>query len=83
VIAAPRLRSTNLALSIFHLLALLLHHDCSFNQLLKGGEGMIHQLIVQGINQASQEMILPLGICGDIFMSIARQLHKPISVFTD
>ncbi len=28
------------------LLVLLLCHDCSINQVLKGGEGMIHQLIV-------------------------------------
>jgi hypothetical protein len=31
---------------------------------------MIHQLIVQGINQASQETVLPLGICVDIFRII-------------
>jgi hypothetical protein len=42
-IAAPGLRSTNLALSIFHLFALLLCHDCSIDQALKGGEGMIHR----------------------------------------
>ena len=30
-IVAPRLRSTNLVLAILHLLALLLHHDCSIN----------------------------------------------------
>jgi hypothetical protein len=49
-IAASRLRSTNLSLAILHLLALLLCHDCSVNQVLKGAEGMIHQLIVQGID---------------------------------
>jgi hypothetical protein len=50
---APRLRSTNLVLLVFHLLALLLSHDCSVDKVLKGGEGMIHQLVVQGMNQAS------------------------------
>jgi hypothetical protein len=46
MIVAPGLRSTNLALLIFHLLALLLSHDGPIDQVLKGGEGMIHQLIV-------------------------------------
>jgi hypothetical protein len=41
-IAASRLRSTNLALAILHLLALRLCHDCSVNQVLKGGKDMIH-----------------------------------------
>ena len=49
MIAASRVRSTDLALVILHLLALLLYHDRSIDQVLKGGEGMIHQLIVQGI----------------------------------
>jgi hypothetical protein len=49
-IAASRLRSTNLALAILLLLALLLYLDCSVDQVLKCGEGMIHQLIVQGID---------------------------------
>jgi hypothetical protein len=83
VIAASRLRPTDLALAILHLLALLLCHDCSVNQVLKCGEGMIHQLIMQEINQASQETILPLGIYVDIFKSIVRQLQKPISVLTN
>jgi hypothetical protein len=69
-IAASRLRSTNLALVILHLV-LLLYHDCSIDQMLECGEGMIHQLIMQGINQASQETILPLGVYADIFRSIA------------
>jgi hypothetical protein len=44
---------------------------------------MIHQMILQRINQASQEMILPLGIGVDIFRSIAGQLQKHVSVLTD
>jgi hypothetical protein len=44
---------------------------------------MIHQLILQRVDQASQEMILPLGVGVDIFRSIARQLQKPVSVLTD
>jgi hypothetical protein len=50
VIAASRLRSTDLALAILHLFVLLLCHDGSVDQVLKDGEGMIHQLIVQGID---------------------------------
>jgi hypothetical protein len=82
-IVAPRLRSTNLALSIFHLFVLFLSHDGSVDQVLKGGEGMIHQLVVQGINQASQETVLSLGISVDIFRSIAGQLQKSVSVLTN
>jgi hypothetical protein len=48
-IAASRLRSTNLALAILHLLTLLLGHGRSVNQVPKCGEGMIHQLILQRI----------------------------------
>jgi hypothetical protein len=40
-------------------------------------------MILQRINQASQEMILPLGICVDILRSIAGQLQKLVSVLTD
>jgi hypothetical protein len=72
MIAASRLRSTNLALAILHLFTLPLRHDCSVNQVLKSGEGMIHQLILQRDDQASQETILPLGVGVDIFRSIAR-----------
>jgi hypothetical protein len=49
-ITASRLRPTDLALAILHLLALLLCHDCSVDQVLKCGEGMVYQLIVQGID---------------------------------
>jgi hypothetical protein len=71
-IAASRLRSTDLTLVILHLFTLLLCHDCSVNQVLECREGMIHQLILQRIDQASQETILPLGVGVDIFRSIAR-----------
>jgi hypothetical protein len=37
-------------LVILHLLALLLSHDCSVDQVLKYGECMVHQLIVQGVD---------------------------------
>jgi hypothetical protein len=82
-ITASRLTSTNLALAILHLLALLLYHDRSVNQVLKCGEGMIHHMILQRVDQASQEVILPLGICVDILRSIAGQLQKLVSVLTD
>jgi hypothetical protein len=81
-ISASRLRSTNLTLAILHLFALPLCHDCSINQVLKSGEGMIHQLILQRVDQASQETILSLGVGVDIFRSVVRQLQKPVSVLT-
>jgi hypothetical protein len=51
--------------------------------MLEGGEGVVHQLIVEGINQSSQEAVLPLGICVDILGGITRQLHKLVPVLTD
>ena len=83
MVAASRLGSTDLALTIFHLLALSLCHDCSVNQVLECREGVIHQLVLQRVNQASQETVLSLGVGVDIFRSIARQLQKPVSVLTD
>jgi hypothetical protein len=80
VMAAPRLRPTDLALAILHLLALPLCHDRSVDQVLECGEGVVHQLILQRVDQASQETILPLGVCVDIFRCIAGQLQKPVSV---
>jgi hypothetical protein len=44
---------------------------------------MIHQLILQRVDQASQEAILPLGVGVDIFRSIAGQLQKLVSLLTD
>jgi hypothetical protein len=70
--AASGLRSPNLALLVFHLLTLPLSNYSSINQVLKGREGMVHQLVVQGVNQTSQEHILPLGITVDILGCIAR-----------
>jgi hypothetical protein len=70
--AAPGLRSTNLALSVFHLPSLPVSHYGSVDQMLKGREGMVHQLVVKGVNQTSQEPILSLGISIDIFKCIAR-----------
>jgi hypothetical protein len=70
--AATSLRSSDLALLVFHLLALPLSHYGSINQVLKGREGMIHQLIVKGVNQTSQKHVLPLGINVDILGCVAR-----------
>jgi hypothetical protein len=44
---------------------------------------VVHQLIVEGINQSSQEAVLPLGIHVDIFWGIMRQLQKLIPVLAD
>jgi hypothetical protein len=49
----PGLRSTNLVFPILHFPALPFSHDCSANQVLEGGESVVHQLEVEGINQSS------------------------------
>jgi hypothetical protein len=46
------------------------NHNGSIDQMLKGRESVVHQLVVEGINQSSQEMVLPLGIRVDIFRGI-------------
>jgi hypothetical protein len=69
--ATPGLRSTNLALPILHLPTLPFSHDCSVYQMLEGGESVVHELIVEGINQSSQKAVLPLGIRVNIFWGVA------------
>jgi hypothetical protein len=64
--AAPSLRSTNLTFLVFHLSVLPLGHDGSINQMLEGREGVVHQLIVKGVNQTSQKTVLPLDISIDV-----------------
>jgi hypothetical protein len=68
--ATPGLRSTNLALPILHLPTLPFSHDCLVNQMLEGGESVVHELVVEGINQSSQKAVLPLGICVDVFWGV-------------
>jgi hypothetical protein len=55
---------------VLHLPTLPFSHDCSVDQMLEGREGVAHQLVVEGINQSSQETVLPLGIRIDIFRGI-------------
>jgi hypothetical protein len=69
--------------SSFHLLMLPLSHCSPIDQMLEGREGVIHYLIMQGINQASQKSVLSLGISVDIFRCIARQLQESVSVLAD
>jgi hypothetical protein len=64
--ATPNLRSTNLAFPVLHLPMLPFRHDCSIDQMLEGREGVVHQLIMEGIDQSSQEAALSLGIRVDI-----------------
>jgi hypothetical protein len=68
--ATPGLRSTDLALPILHLPTLPFSHDCSVYQMLVGGESVVHQLIMEGINQSSQKAVLSLGIRVDVFWGI-------------
>jgi hypothetical protein len=51
--------------------------------MLEGGESMVHQLIMEGINLSSQKAVLPLGIRVDILWGITRQLQKLVPVLTD
>jgi hypothetical protein len=51
--------------------------------MLEGREGVVHQLIVEGIDQSSQEAVLPLGIYVDILWGITRQLQKLVPVLAD
>jgi hypothetical protein len=79
----PNLRSTNLAFPILHLPTLPFCHDCSVYQMLEGREGVVHQLIAEGINQSSQEAVLSLGIRVDILRGITRQMQKLVPVLAD
>jgi hypothetical protein len=54
--AAPSLRSTDLALLVFHLLARPLSHDSSINYMMEGREGMVHQLVVKGSTKPLKNM---------------------------
>src|SRR5688500_19785057 len=69
-IAASRLGSTDLALTILHLFTLPFCHDCSVNQVLECREGMIHQLVLKRVNQDSQVPLLSLGVGVEIFRII-------------
>jgi hypothetical protein len=62
----PGLRSTNLAFPVLHLPTLPFSHDCPVYQVLEGRESVVHQLVVEGINQSSQKAVLPLRIRVDI-----------------
>jgi hypothetical protein len=44
---------------------------------------VINQLVVEGINQSSQEAVLSLGIRVDILWGITRQLQKLVPVLAD
>jgi hypothetical protein len=50
--------------------------------MLEGREGVVHQLIVERIDQSFQEA-LPLGIRVDILWGITRQLQKLVPIFAD
>jgi hypothetical protein len=67
----PSLRSTNLALPILHLPTLTFSHDCSVYQMLEGGERVVHELVMEGINQSSEKAVLPLSIRVNIFWGLA------------
>jgi hypothetical protein len=67
---------TDLALAILHLLALRLCHDCSIYQVLKCRKGMIHQLVLQRVNQASQETILILRLRSSISLRLFSDICR-------
>jgi hypothetical protein len=66
----PGLRSNNLAFPVLHLPALPFSHYGSVDQMLEGRKCVVHQLIVKVIDQTSQKMVPPLGICIDILRCI-------------
>jgi hypothetical protein len=68
---------------VLHLPTLPLCHNCSINQMLEGREGVVHQLIVEGIDQSSHGAVLPLGIRVDILWGITGQLQKLILILTN
>jgi hypothetical protein len=49
----------------------------------EGREGVVHQLVLEGINQSSQKAVLPLGIRVDILQGITRQLQKLVPVLSN
>jgi hypothetical protein len=51
--ATPDLRSIDLAFPVLHLPTLPFSHDRSVYEVLEGGESVVHQLVVEGINQSS------------------------------
>jgi hypothetical protein len=51
--------------------------------MLEGGESVVHQLIIEGINQSSQKAVLHLGICVDVLWGITRQLQKLVPILTN
>jgi hypothetical protein len=60
-------------------------HNGSIDQMLKGRKSVVHQLVVKGIDQSSQEMVLPLSILsGTIIRGTLKtpnsQLVTPISI---
>jgi hypothetical protein len=78
--ATPDLRSSNLAFPVLYLPMLPFNHNCSVDQMLEGREGVVHQLVMEGINQSSQEAVLPLVIRVNIFWGIMWQLQKLVHV---
>jgi hypothetical protein len=68
---------------VLHLPTLPFCHDCSVDQMLEGRECVVHRLIMEGIDQSSQEAVLSLGIHVDILWGITRQLQKLVHVLTD
>jgi hypothetical protein len=51
--ATPGLRFTNFVFHVLHFPTLPFSLDCSVDQMLEGGESVVHQLVVKGVNQTS------------------------------
>jgi hypothetical protein len=47
--ATPDLRSTNLAFPVLHLPTLPFSHNSPIDQMLEGREGVVHQLVMEGV----------------------------------
>jgi hypothetical protein len=51
--------------------------------MLEGTKVMIYQLVVKGVNQPSQEPVLPLGISINFLRCVMRYLQKLVPILTD
>jgi hypothetical protein len=64
----------NLVLSVFHFLVLPFGHDCSINQVLEGGESVVHQLVMQGLTKPLMNMYCLLASRVDVYYLLASEL---------
>ena len=67
-------------LLVFHLSAFAFRHDCSVDQVLEVGEGVVHQLVLQWVDQPFQEVGLLLLVSEDFLGCVAGKLNEAVAV---